>query len=73
MQSNNHTHIEVLLNQIIGIIIGWLIVYLLFPLFDLLPQWEVATISSILFFVSSYARSYFIRRSYEYLSHHKKL
>ena len=62
MQTKKQTHIEVGANQVIGIIIGWLIVYLLFPLFDYLDQAIVATISSIIFFIASYLRIYIIRR-----------
>lgn len=61
-QSRKHSHYEVLTNQIVGIVIGWLIVYALFPLFNHLGQVWVATISSVLFFVSSYTRTYLIRR-----------
>lgn len=62
MQSKKQTHYEVLTNQVVGIIGGWLIVYLLFPFFEHLEQHFVATISSVLFFVWSYLRSYIIRR-----------
>ena len=62
MQSKRDTHIEVLTNQFVGIILGWLIVYLLFPFFNYLDQVYVASISSIIFFISSYCRSYLLRR-----------
>lgn len=39
--------------------------YALFPLFDHLPQSQVSSISTGLFFVSSYLRSYVIRRLFE--------
>ena len=61
-QSKKHSHYEVLTNQVVGIVLGWLIVFLLFPLFDELEQVYVATISSCIFFISSYVRSYFLRR-----------
>ena len=63
--TNKLIHYEVTLNQLIGICTGWLIVYALFPLFDHLPQSQVASISTGLFFVSSYLRSYVIRRLFE--------
>lgn len=66
-QSKKMTHIEIGINQGFGILIGWLIVYLTFPLFDHLDQVWVATISSCLFFVSSYTRSYIIRRIFNKL------
>jgi hypothetical protein len=62
MQSKKYSHYEVLSNQVIGIIGGWLIVYYLFPFFQHLDQVYVATISSVLFFIWSYSRSYVIRR-----------
>lgn len=61
-QTKKDSHIETLTNQIVGIIIGFSMVYFLFPLFDYLDQFWVATISTCLFFVSSYARSYSLRR-----------
>ncbi len=67
MQTKRHSHYEVLTNQIVGIVVGWLIVFALFPLFAHLGQAWVATISSVLFFISSYTRSYLIRR---YFNHH---
>lgn len=62
MQTKKQSHVEVSINQIVGLIGGWLIVYYLFPLFDYLEQSIVATISTIIFFVWSYLRSYLIRR-----------
>jgi len=62
MQSKLHTHYEVLTNQFVGVLGGWLIVMYCFPLFQHLPQEQVATISSIIFFIWSYTRSYIIRR-----------
>ena len=62
MQTKYQSHLEVSINQILGIIGGWLIVYYLFPLFDYLSQEIVATISTIIFFIWSYLRSYLVRR-----------
>ena len=62
MQTKKQTHLEVITNQCLGLIGGWLIVYYLFPLFDYLSQEVVATISTIIFFIWSYLRSYLIRR-----------
>lgn len=61
-QTKKQSHIEITLNQIIGIAGGWLIVMFIFPLFQHLAQSIVATISSIIFFIWSYIRSYTIRR-----------
>ena len=62
MQSKKHSHYEVVTNQTVGIVGGWMIVYFLFPLFSHCNQETIATISSILFFIWSYTRSYAIRR-----------
>lgn len=62
MQTRKHSHYEVLTNQIVGIIIGWCIVYFIFPMMNGMEQATIATISSVLFFISSYARSYLLRR-----------
>ena len=61
-QSKINSHIEVIVNNIIGASGGWLIVYFIFPLFDYLSQSLVATISTIIFFIWSYIRSYLVRR-----------
>lgn len=62
MQTRKHSHYEVLTNQVVGIAIGWCIVYFIFPTLSSLSQSELATVSSGLFFVSSYVRSYLLRR-----------
>ncbi len=62
MQSRLESFIEVLHNQWIGIVTGWMIVYFIFPLFQHLPQHWVATISTVLFFISSGIRTYILRR-----------
>ncbi len=61
MQSKKNSHKEIITNQIVGIILGWLIVYFIFPLFGDMQALK-ATCSSIIFFVISYLRSYIIRR-----------
>ena len=54
-------HYEVLANQILGIIIGWLVVYFLYPILIPLGPANMATVSSIVFFVISYVRLYVLR------------
>jgi hypothetical protein len=61
-QSKKQSHFEVLTNQAVGIIGGWLIVMFIFPYFQHLEQYWVATISSVIFFIWSYSRSYTFRR-----------
>ena len=62
MQRKRHSHIEVLTNQIVGIAIGWWIVYAIFPMLSALNQSQLASASTAIFFVASYIRSYTIRR-----------
>lgn len=71
MQSRKQSHIEIMTNQAVGIVGGWSIVYFLFPLFEHLTQAEIATVSSVLFFVWSYTRSYAIRRFYNWLHNNR--
>lgn len=62
MQSKRHSHYEVLTNQAIGMAGGWMIVYFLFPIFSHCNQSTIATISSVIFAVWSYTRTYILRR-----------
>ncbi len=64
-QSKKHTHYEVLTNQVLGITYGWLVVFFIFPYLNGLSQAVLATVSSGIFFVGSYARAYGVRRYYE--------
>ena len=66
MQTKKHSHYEVFTNQVVGIVVGWLSVFWLFPLFDHLAQFWVACVSTVLFFISSYTRSYLIRRYFNH-------
>lgn len=61
-QSKKHSHYEITANQVAGIIIGWCLVYFVFPIMGLEPTPTQATISSTLFFFGSYIRAYTIRR-----------
>jgi len=62
MQTKIKSHLEIIVNQVVGIIIGWLIVYYIFPVLDFLNKSQLATVSTIIFFVTSYSRGYIIRR-----------
>jgi len=62
IQSKKHSHYEVVSNQAISLIVGFLIVYYIFPLLNALSQAELATASTIIFFIASYVRAYTIRR-----------
>jgi len=62
MQTKIKSHLEIIVNQVVGIIIGWLIVYYIFPVLDFLNKSQLANVSTIIFFVTSYSRGYIIRR-----------
>lgn len=67
LQSKKHSHYEITVNQVAGIIIGWCIVYFIFPLLQDYTMAEQATISAIMFFKASYTRSYIVRRLFNKL------
>jgi hypothetical protein len=62
MQSKKQSHYEIITNQIVGIIIGWCLVYFAFPIMGVEVNAPQATLSSFMFFIASYGRSYVIRR-----------
>ena len=62
MQSKKHSHMEITTNQIAGIVIGWCLVYFVFPIMGVETSMEQASMSSIMFFGVSYSRAYVIRR-----------
>lgn len=70
-QSKQDTHKEVLTNQILGITYGWLVVYFIFPILGGLSQAELASVSSVIFFIGSYGRAYGVRRWFEHNRHLK--
>ena len=73
MQTKKHSHLEVMTNQISGIVIGWLIVYFIFPLMGAETTATHATASTAMFFVASYIRSYTIRRLFNKVQHGKTI
>lgn len=54
-------HYEVLTNQILGVVVGWLIVYLIYPFLIPLGPATMATLSTSIFFITSYTRMYLVR------------
>ncbi len=62
MQSKRHSHYETTANQVAGLLIGWSLVYFVFPVMGVETTATQATISSVMFFISSYIRTYTIRR-----------
>ena len=69
MQSKKHTHFEVITNQVAGLILGWCIVFFIFPFMGMESTATTATASSVIFFISSYTRSYVVRRIFNRLTH----
>ena len=67
MQTKKHSHYEIITNQILGILIGFSLVYFAFPLMGVAVNIEQATMSSMMFFMASYARAYGIRRVFNWL------
>jgi len=73
-QSKKHSHIEVLANQILGIIIGFtLSKYVLPTIIDNNGGYElnantIALHITLIFFISSYSRSYLLRRYFNALA-----
>jgi len=65
VMGNVKIHAEVILNQISGIIVGWLIVYFIFPYIGIETNAYNTTASSIIFFIASYIRMYLIRIIFE--------
>lgn len=61
-QSKKHSHYEITANQIAGLIIGWCLVYFIFPFMGVDTNMAQASASSLMFFFSSYTRAYAIRR-----------
>jgi len=62
MQSKKLSHIEVVTNQIAGIVIGWLITYYILPLLGIPFTATQSTVTTLIFFVASYIRMYALRR-----------
>jgi len=73
MQSKKMAHLEALTNQVTGILLGWMIVYFIFPWIGIPVTVTQATLSSVIFFVVSYTRSYLIRRFFNTLERKWKL
>jgi len=61
MIKNKLIHYEILTNQVLGIIAGWLVLYFIFPYLLVFGKFWMATISSTIFFIISYVRLYFVR------------
>ena len=70
MQSKKHSHYEIIVNSILGIIIGWCVVFFIFPFMGVETTVNQASLSSIIFFISSYIRAYIVRRLFNKFIRH---
>jgi len=66
-QSKKHSHYEIIANSATGIILGWMIVFFIFPMIGVATNAQQASISTVIFFVVSYTRAYIIRRIFNTL------
>ena len=67
MQTKKHSHYEIIVNSILGIIIGWCVVFFIFPFMGVETTINQASLSSVIFFISSYIRAYIVRRLFNKL------
>lgn len=72
-QTKKEIHKEVITSQIIGIIYGWTVVFLVFPYMASFSQFWLATASSGIFFAGSYTRTYLVRRYFDNKKHGKEI
>jgi len=63
--THRRIHAEVIANQIVGILIGWTLVYWAFPLMGVRTTPTQATVSTVMFFAASYLRMWTIRWWFE--------
>lgn len=66
-QTRKQAHVEILTNQIVGILGGWFILYGTHDFMSELLPAQMATAYSCIFFVWSYTRSYTLRRIFNHL------
>jgi membrane protein implicated in regulation of membrane protease activity len=71
-KSRRLVHYEVLTNQILGLTVGWLVVYFLYPVLIPLGPASMATLSSVVFFIISYIRLYTVRMYFKKIEQRKK-
>lgn len=70
MQSKKHSHYEAISNNIIGLCLGWCLVYFVFPLMGVEVNIAQASLSSAMFFIASYTRAYIIRRIFNKMTNY---
>ena len=67
MQSKRFSHFEIMTNQIVGILIGLVVMYYLMPVIKHMPPELQSPIVVFTMFVFSYSRAYILRRLFNKL------
>ena len=68
MQSKKHSFYETVAQNVLGLIIGWCVMYFILPYFGVEANKTQSTIASAIFFVTSFARSFLVRRAFSSLT-----
>jgi len=71
MKEKKYLHYEVLTNQILGVIVGWLVVFFIYPVLLTLGPATMATLSTVIFFIISYLRMYLVRMYFNKKQHER--
>ena len=64
MQSKKHSFYETVTQNVLGLVIGWCVMYFILPYFGVEANKTQSTIASAIFFVTSFARSFLVRRTF---------
>jgi len=68
MQSKKASIIEVTISTVVGILAGYLLATILYPMFGIIVSSEVIFTINIIFMVFSLIKNYIIRRIFNYFS-----
>jgi putative effector of murein hydrolase len=67
MQSRRNSFIEAATNVVVGIVVAWGVTFTIFPWFDLEPALVTSLWISLIFTAVSLARSYVLRRLFNWI------
>lgn len=67
MQSRRNSFIEAVTNVAVGIVVAWGVTFTIFPWFDLEPALMTSLWISLIFTAVSMARSYLLRRLFNWI------
>ena len=62
MQTKAASAVEVVCNQLAGIVVGWLVTYAILPTLSDMDRGHAATFATAIFFVTSSIRMFILRR-----------